>query len=83
MCCIVFHSYCLSADVSGNRCILLRRNQKAAILCSMGVFGIRVNICFSSCRFSVNLYLEAVVDSMEQKIQGVDKDVSLKPRTEG
>jgi hypothetical protein len=49
----------------------------------MGVIGIRVNIYFSSCGFSVNLFLEAMVDSMQQKIQGVDKDVSLKPRIEG
>lgn len=39
--------------------------------------------CFSSCEFSVNLYLEAIVDSMEQKIQGVEKDAYLKPRIEG
>lgn len=79
----MFHSYCLSAGVSGNWCILLRRNRKAAILCSMGVIGIRANICFSTCGFPVNLYFEAIVDSKEQKIQCVFKDASLKPRIEG
>jgi len=49
----------------------------------MAVVGIRVNICCSSCEFSVNLYLEAIVDSMEEKIQDVDKGVSLKPKTDG
>jgi len=79
----VFHSYCLSAGVGGNWCILLRRNRKAAILCSMGVIEIRANIYFSTCGCSVNLYFEAIVDSKEQKIQGVFKGVNLKPRIEG
>jgi hypothetical protein len=79
----VFHSYCLSAGVSGNWCILLMRNRKATISCSIGVTVVRVNICFSSSGFSLNLNLEAIVDSKEQKIQGVVKDVSLKPRIEG
>jgi hypothetical protein len=83
MCRIVLHLYCLSASVSGNWYALLRRNRKAAILCSIGVIGIRANICFSSCGFCVNLYLEAIVHCMEQKIQGVDKGVRLKPHTEG
>jgi hypothetical protein len=68
MCRIVFHSYFLSAAVIGSWCILLRGNQKAAILCSMGVNGIRVNVYFSSCWVSVNLYFKAIVDSIEQKI---------------
>jgi hypothetical protein len=79
----VFRPYCLSAGVSGNWFILLMRNRKPAILCSIGVTGVRVNICFSSCGFSLNLYLESIVDSKEQKIQGVAKYVSLKPRIEG
>jgi hypothetical protein len=49
----------------------------------MGVIGVRMNICFSSRGFSVNLYLEAIVDSKEQKIKGVEEYVNLKPRTEG
>jgi hypothetical protein len=40
------------------------------------VTEIRVNICFSSCGLSVNLYLEAIVNSMEDKILGVDEDLS-------
>ena len=77
----MFHSYCLSAGVSGNWCILLSINRKAAILCSIEVNGFRVNICFSSCGFSVNLYLEAIIDSKEQKVRGFIKDVNLKPIT--
>ena len=49
----------------------------------MGVIEIRANIYFSTCGCSVNLYFEAIVDSKEQKIQGVFKGVNLKPRIEG
>jgi len=49
----------------------------------MGVIGIRVNICSSSCGFSVNLCLGTMVDSMEQTIQGADKGMSLKLNVEG
>ena len=51
----------------------------------MAVIGSRVNIIppSPSCGFSVNLYLEVIGDFIEEKIQDVDKGVSLRHKIDG